>query len=69
MPYPTQITKDQIIQKAHALIEQEGRDALSLGKLATALGVKAPSLYRHVGNKAELVEGAQRLANALAEYK
>ncbi|MEM7539207.1 MAG: TetR/AcrR family transcriptional regulator [Chloroflexota bacterium] len=56
MPYPTQITKDQIIQKAHALIEQEGRDALSLGKLATALGVKAPSLYRHVGSKAELVE-------------
>ena len=72
MPYPTQITKDQIIQKAHALIEQEGRDALSLGKLATALGVKAPSLYRHVGSKAELVEGVnlvtlQRIFNALEE--
>ena len=56
MPYPGQITRDSIIQQAHALVEADGADALSLGKLAKALGVKAPSLYRHVGNKDQLLQ-------------
>lgn len=56
MPYPTQITKESIINQAAVLIEQDGIEALSLSKLADALGVKAPSLYRHVGNKHQLLQ-------------
>ncbi len=56
MPYPTQITRDSIIQKATEMVEQEGVEQLSLGKLAKALGVKAPSLYRYVNNKNALLQ-------------
>ena len=56
MPYPTQITRESVIQKAAELVEQEGVEQLSLGKLATALGVKAPSLYRYVNNKDALLQ-------------
>lgn len=56
MPYPGQVTKELIVEKAHQLIEEKGVDALSLGKLAKDLGVKAPSLYRHIGNKERLLQ-------------
>jgi len=55
MPYPSQVDKIAIVEQARVLIEAEGVDALSLTKLASALGVKAPSLYRYVKNKAELL--------------
>ena len=51
MPYPAQIDRDSIIETALELIEEKGVDAVTLRVLATALGVKAPSLYRHVKNK------------------
>ena len=68
MPYPSQITKESIIDQASTLIEQDGFEALSLNKLATALGVKAPSLYRHVGNKHQLLQfvNLQTLQNLFA---
>lgn len=55
MPYPSQIDRDQIIQQASIMIATDGVDSLSLHKLAAALGVKAPSLYRYVNNKTELI--------------
>lgn len=55
MPYPSQIDRDKIIQQAAVMTAAEGVDKLSLHKLAAALGVKAPSLYRYVGNKTELI--------------
>ena len=61
MPYPSQIDKAAIAEKARQMIEEEGVDALSLAKLAAALGVKAPSFYRHVKNKAELLEAVSFL--------
>jgi len=51
MPYPAQIDRDTILTTARDLIEAKGLDALTLRTVATALGVKAPSLYRHVKNK------------------
>jgi AcrR family transcriptional regulator len=55
MPYPSQIDRDKIIQHASDMIAAEGVDNLSLHKLAAALGVKAPSLYRYVSNKTDLI--------------
>jgi AcrR family transcriptional regulator len=37
------------------MIESEGVDALSLNKLASELGIAAPSLYNHFRNKAALI--------------
>ena len=61
MPYPSRVDHDQIIQAATHFIETEGVDALTLGKLAKALGIKAPSLYRHVANKEALLQGVNLL--------
>ncbi|MCP4420407.1 MAG: TetR/AcrR family transcriptional regulator [Chloroflexi bacterium] len=57
MPYPRQISRERIIAQAWEMIKADGSDKLSLSKLATSLGVKAPSLYRHVRNKANLLQG------------
>ena len=61
MPYPNRVDKARIVQMAHQLIADEGVDALSLNKLASLLGVKAPSLYRHVGNKEQLLQAVNLL--------
>ncbi len=53
------------------MIEGEGVEQLSLNKLAAALNVKAPSLYRYYRNKAALLRAVnehttQRLFDAIA---
>ena len=55
MPYPSQIDFETIIETAREMIEREGVEELTLRKLADALGVQAPSLYRHVANKSALL--------------
>ena len=55
-PYPVQTDRETIIETAAALIEQEGVENLSLGKLAAQLGIKAPSLYRHIPGKNSLLK-------------
>lgn len=72
MPYPSQVTSEKIIAKAWQMIESDGINQLSLSKLAASLGVKAPSLYRHVGSKAGLLQGvnlytSQQLIGTLNE--
>lgn len=54
-PYPVQTNRETIIENARALIESDGVENLSLGDLASALGVKAPSLYRHIESKNALL--------------
>lgn len=70
MPYPTQVTYDSVVEKARAMIEAEGVEHLSLHKLAAALGVKAPSLYRYFDSKSALLRAvntvtSQQLVEAL----
>ena len=72
MPYPSQMNREEIVKQAWQLIEAEGTENLSLGKLAQVLGVKAPSLYRHVSNKAALLQAvnlhtSQQLVTELNE--
>jgi AcrR family transcriptional regulator len=54
-PYPAQINREIIVHTARELVEAEGPDQLSLHRLARELGVKTPSLYRYVENKAALL--------------
>jgi AcrR family transcriptional regulator len=49
------LTKQRVLDKAIALADRDGIEALSMRKLGQALGVEAMSLYKHVANKAELV--------------
>ena len=42
------LTKTAVVQAAADLINTEGLEALSLGRLAKELGIRTPSLYNHV---------------------
>jgi AcrR family transcriptional regulator len=44
----------EIVSAARALLEAEGREALTLRTLAARLGIRAPSLYNHFPDKASL---------------
>ncbi|MET7422094.1 TetR/AcrR family transcriptional regulator [Dactylosporangium sp. NPDC005555] len=48
-----------VTEAAAALVDEIGFDNLSMGLLAERLGVKTPSLYKHVASQAEL---AHRIA-------
>lgn len=48
------LTVDRIVSHAFALLEEEGLEALSMRRLADKLQVRAPALYWHVADKAEL---------------
>ena len=63
-PYPAQLTRDELIETAWELVEANGFDQLSLSKLAAEFGVKAPSLYRHVKNKAALLKAINEYTEA-----
>ena len=66
MPYPSKIDPDTILETALGILETEGRQALSMRRLAEALGVQASSLYRHYPDKNALEQGiAAHSANKL----
>jgi AcrR family transcriptional regulator len=61
----------QIADTARALLDAEGPQALTMRRIAGALGIKAPSLYKHVPDKAALealvvAAGFAELADTLA---
>src|SRR3990172_11478457 len=51
------LTRDRIIDAAVTLADQHGADELSMRKLGAELGVEAMSLYNHVANKDEILDG------------
>ena len=44
----------QIVDAAEDLLEEQGPDGLTMRTLAARLGIRAPSLYKHVAGKDEL---------------
>jgi AcrR family transcriptional regulator len=51
------LSRQRIIRAAVELIERDGSDAVSMRRVAAALGVGTMSLYNHVPNKAALLDG------------
>lgn len=47
-------TRDRALEAALELFSQKGYQAVSMGDIAGALGIKAPSLYKHFKGKEEL---------------
>ncbi len=43
-----------LIRAAFAILDEDGREALTMRRLAEDLGIRAPSLYKHVADKATL---------------
>ena len=49
-------TKQKIIEKALELFSERGYDSVSVGEIAQAVGIKAPSLYNHYPSKQAIFE-------------
>ena len=49
------LDRQRIVAEAVALLDADGLDGVTLRKLATRLGVRQPTLYWHLPNKAALV--------------
>jgi TetR/AcrR family transcriptional regulator, tetracycline repressor protein len=58
------LTQQQVVRRAVDLMAEVGLEALTLRRLATELGVSAPTLYWHVRNKRQLLD---LMAEALVE--
>lgn len=56
-PPPTPLSRERVLQAALRLADEGGLEALSMRKLAEELGVKAMSLYNHVTNKDDVIDG------------
>lgn len=55
MAAPAKLSEETVLNEAIALLQDEGLDQVTLRKLAARLGVEAPSLYRHIGGKPQLL--------------
>jgi AcrR family transcriptional regulator len=54
--------RDEILDVATSVLEEHGPDALTMRQLAARMGIRAPSLYKHVSDKADIVAGLQERA-------
>lgn len=66
------LNKDTVVRAAADLINAEGPEALSLGRLAKELGIRTPSLYNHVDGLPGLMQelsilNARNLAGRISE--
>jgi AcrR family transcriptional regulator len=60
-PPRTPLSRDRVLRAAMKIADEAGIEALSMRKLARELGVEAMSLYNHVANKDDLLNGILQL--------
>ena len=53
----TPLSRERVLRAAVDLADESGIEALSMRKLGQELGVEAMSLYNHVANKEEILDG------------
>ena len=53
----TQLTRQRVVAAAVELADSDGTEPISMRRLAQELGVEAMSLYTHVRNKDDLLDG------------
>lgn len=55
MPTPSRTSTAQIVAAGRVILEAEGFEGLTMQRVAAAVGVRAPSLYKRVDGRRELV--------------
>ena len=60
-------TKQKILDKALELFSEQGYDAVSVGQIAKAVGITAPSLYNHFPSKQAIFDAL--VASTAARYE
>ena len=53
----TPLSRERVLRAAVALADEESIDALTMRELGLRLGVEAMSLYNHVANKGDILDG------------
>jgi AcrR family transcriptional regulator len=61
------LSRDRILESALALADEAGIEAVTMRKLGETLGFEAMSLYNHVANKDDLIDGILDLVLAEME--
>ena len=56
----TETTKQRILAEAVSLFAKEGYEAVSVEQIAKAVGIKAPSLYKHYKSKRDIFDSILR---------
>jgi AcrR family transcriptional regulator len=54
--------REEILDAAGELLEERGPEALTMREVAARLGIRAPSLYKHVRDKEDIEAGLQERA-------
>ncbi len=57
MPPKIPITRARVLDAALELVNERGASGLTMRALATQLDIEAPSLYKHIANKDEILDG------------
>lgn len=55
MPAPSRTSLDAIVLAGRSVLDEDGIDALTMQRVAAVVGVRAPSLYKHVRDRDALV--------------
>jgi AcrR family transcriptional regulator len=63
VPAPSKTSVDAIVDAGRRIIEADGLEGLNLQSVAHAVGVRAPSLYKRIDGRGDLV---RRIGNAVA---
>ncbi len=63
----TPLSRERILQAALVLVDERGLEALTMRELGRQLGFEAMSLYNHVANKDDVIDGMLDLVLAESE--
>jgi AcrR family transcriptional regulator len=70
VPTPSRTSVDEIVRAGRSILEADGIDGLTMQRVAATVGVRAPSLYKRVRGRADLIrlignDIARELADSL----